>query len=72
MYSTIQKFAKKRHVPISRIESDLGFANGSIRKWETADSISLKKAKSVAEYLHIDPYTLILAGVDMERIDSER
>lgn len=71
MYSTIRSFAKKRHVSISRIESDLGFANGSIRKWEEAQTISLQKIKAVANYLHIDPYTLLLAGVDMDRVSEE-
>lgn len=71
MYSVIKNFAKKRHVSISRIENDLNFANGSIRKWETAETISVKKIKAVAEYLHVDPYTLLLAGVDMDKVTNE-
>lgn len=71
MYTIIKGFAKKRNVSIRKVEMDLGFANGTINKWEDSGSISLKKVKAVAEYLHVDPYTLLLAGVDMDKITDK-
>lgn len=71
MYTIIKGFAKKRNVSIRKVEMDLGFANGTISKWETAETISVKKVKAVAEYLHVDPYTLLLAGVDMDKVTDK-
>lgn len=71
MYTIIKDFAKKRNVSIRKVEMDLGFSNGTINKWEDSESISLKKVKAVAEYLHVDPYTLLLAGVDMDKVTNE-
>lgn len=34
MYTIIKGFAKKRNVSIRKVEMDLGFANGTINKWE--------------------------------------
>ena len=68
IYETIQNLAKKRNKSIRKIESDLGFSNGTIRKWDESQTISISKVKSVANYLGVDPYTLLLVGIDMNSI----
>ena len=68
IYDTIRNLAKKRKVSIRQIEMDLGFGNGTIRQWNDAPNIPLSKIKHVAEYLHVDPYTLLLVGIDMDRV----
>lgn len=52
LYEKIKEITKDRNISIYRIERDLSFSNGSIRKWSTSkpSAISLKK---VADYLSI-------------------
>lgn len=71
IYETIKDIAQKRHVPISRIEHDLGFSNGTLNKWNDSNSLPLGKVKAVAQYLQVDPYTLLLVGVDMDKVKVE-
>lgn len=71
IYDTIKDIADKRNVSIRQMETDLHFANGTIRRWNTS-LISIPKIKKVANYLHIDPYTLLLVGVDMEKIEDNK
>lgn len=68
IYETIQDLAKKRNTSIRQIENDLHFSNGSIGRWDDAQTISLEKVKRVAMYLHVDPYTLLLVGIDMNKV----
>lgn len=71
IYETIQNIAKKRHVSVRQIEKHLGFSNGTINKWNDSSAIPLGKVKAVAEYLDVDPYTLLLVGIDMDRVETE-
>lgn len=71
IYETIQDIARKRNVSIRQIELDLGFYNGTIKRWETTNTIPLSKVKAVAGYLHVDPYTLLLIGVDMDTVKED-
>lgn len=52
LYDKIKEVAKTKSLSIYRIERDLGFSNGSLRKWNnsTPSATSLKK---VANYLNI-------------------
>ena len=52
LYDKIKEVAQTRNVSIYRIEIDLKFSNGSLRKWNnsTPSATSLKK---VANYLHV-------------------
>ncbi|HFI0134824.1 TPA: helix-turn-helix domain-containing protein [Streptococcus suis] len=52
LYDKIKEVAKSRQVSIYRIERDLEFSNGSLRKWNDSkpSAISLKK---VADYLSV-------------------
>lgn len=68
IYKTIQEIAQKRGVSVRKIETELNFSNGTIHKWETAQTLPLGKIKAVANYLNVDPYTLLLVGVDMSKV----
>jgi len=48
----IQKFCKQDNISISKLERELGFGNGSIRKWD-ACSPSVVNLKKVSDYFHI-------------------
>lgn len=52
LYNKIKEVAKTKSLSIYRIERDLGFSNGSLRKWNnsTPSATSLKK---VANYLNV-------------------
>lgn len=52
LYDKIKEIANSRQISIYRIERDLGFSNGSLRKWNDSkpSAISLKK---VADYLSV-------------------
>lgn len=52
LYDKIKEVAKTKSLSIYRIERDLGFSNGSLRKWNnsTPSAASLKK---VANYLNV-------------------
>lgn len=69
IYENIRTFADRRNTTISAIEQHFGWANGTIRKWSTAKSLPLDKIKQVCKYLEIDPYTLILEGIDMDLVE---
>ncbi len=68
MYETIKKYTDKRDVSIRRVERDLNYPNGTIRNLDRSNRIPIDKVKAIAEYLGIDPYTLLLDGIDMERV----
>ena len=68
IYDTIKEFAKKRSVSIRQMETDLGFSNGTVNRWNGSATISLKKVQQVAEYLNVDPYTLLLDGIDFNKL----
>ena len=52
LYDKIKEVAKAKSLSIYRIERDLGFSNGSLRKWNNSipSATSLKK---VANYLNV-------------------
>ena len=52
LYDKIKEVAKTKSLSIYQIERDLGFSNGSLRKWNnsTPSATSLKK---VANYLNV-------------------
>lgn len=57
LYNNIKIICKERSIPISRMESDLGFPRSSICKWNENEP-SVLKVKKVSDYL----------GVSIERL----
>lgn len=72
MYKTISELCRKQHTSVRQVEIALGFYNGTIHRWDDPNTpIPLGKVKAVAEHLHVDPYTLLLVGIDMDRVEAE-
>lgn len=65
VYQHIQDVAKLKKISIRKIESDLGFSNGSIRKWQ--GSAPTDKLLRVANYLGTTPDYLILGRKNDEK-----
>lgn len=59
VYELIRETAEKRNIPISKVERDCGLSNGSIRKWNDAESPRLIAVWKVSKYLRI-PMTKIV------------
>lgn len=62
VYEHIQRLAKTKKISIRQIEIDLGFSNGSLRKWK--NSAPSDKLMQVAKYLGTTPDYLILGKND--------
>lgn len=54
----LRKYCEKHHIPISRIEKDLGFSNGSLAK---AKTIKDDRIVRICDYLNI-PTDYLLRG----------
>ena len=52
LYDKIKEVAKTKSLSIYRIERDLGFSNGSLRKWNNSPP-SATSLKKVANYLNV-------------------
>lgn len=70
VYQRIQEIAKRRKISIHQIEMDLGFSNGTMRKWK--NSAPSEKLSRVAAYLGTRPDVLILGHVDENKPIQQR
>lgn len=68
IYDTIQKIARRKGLSVREVERICGFAHGTIKRMDTGKTISLPKVKAVAHALGVDPYTLLLVGIDMGKV----
>ena len=59
LYDVIKEIAKKKGIPIRKIEDECGFAQGSMCKWNDV-SPSWDKVQKVANYLCTDIGEFIL------------
>lgn len=53
LYHRIKWLCSQKGVPISKLESDLGFGNSSIKKWERVSSPSVNKVIAIANYFGV-------------------
>ena len=53
LYERIKKLRKQKGVTIAKLESELGFGNASIKKWERISSPSVDKIIKVASYFGV-------------------
>lgn len=51
IYNNVKALAKKKNIPIRKIEMDCGLSQGSVCKWNDI-SPSAEKVKKVADYLN--------------------
>ena len=52
LYEAIKKLCERDKIRITQLERACGFANATVRKWETS-SPSVEKLKKVADYFHV-------------------
>lgn len=52
LYDKIKILAKERKISIRRLEEDLGYGNGSIRRWEE-NTPGIDKVEKVADYFGV-------------------
>ena len=53
VYERIKRLCAKKGITIAKLESDLGFGNASIKKWEKMSSPSIDKVVKVATYFDV-------------------
>lgn len=53
LYHRIKELCLQKGISISKLESDLGFGNSSIKKWEKVSSPSVDKIVKVASYFDV-------------------
>lgn len=63
LYENCRAECARKHTSIMQLEQKLGFARGSIRKWNT-NMPGIGKVKAVADELGV-PVEAIIAGVDL-------
>lgn len=52
LYEKIKLLAKERKISIRKLEEDLDYGNGTIRRWET-NSPGIDKVEKVADYFDV-------------------
>lgn len=50
LFDNVKALCNKRGITVWRLEKDLGFPNGGIRKWSESDP-GIRKVQKVADYL---------------------
>lgn len=53
LYQRIKELCAEAGITISKLESDLGFGNASIKKWERVSSPSINKILEVSKYFGV-------------------
>ena len=70
LYKRIKLLCAKRGITISKLETDLNFGNGSIKKWEKTSSPSINKIIKLASYFNVSA-DYLLGQTDIELSMSE-
>ena len=65
----IRAEADKQRIPIAKLERDLGFNHGTIRRWENSEP-SVEKVVRVADYLNVSIDQLCERSVEKEFIEE--
>lgn len=65
----IRTEADKQKIPIARLERDLGFNHGTIRRWENSEP-SIEKVVRVADYLNVSVDQLCDRSVEKDFIEE--
>lgn len=70
LYQRIKALCERTGISIARLESELGFGNASIKKWERISSPSVDKIIRVAGYFDVS-VDYLLGRTDIEGSISE-
>lgn len=66
VYERIKSLCQKKGITITKLESDLGFGNSSVKKWEKTSSPSIDKIVKVASYFDVST-DYLLGRSDLEK-----
>lgn len=53
LYLRVKELCQKKGITITKLESDLGFSNSSIKKWKQTSSPSVDKVVKIASYFDV-------------------
>lgn len=53
LYNRIQKLCEEKGISISRLETDCGFSNATIKKWKEKSTPGVDKIKTIAQYFDV-------------------
>lgn len=70
LYQRIKQLCSRKGITISKLESDLGFGNSSIKKWEKSSSPSIDKIVKVSTYFDVS-IDYLMGRTDIESSMSE-
>ena len=70
LYERIKELCNRKSISIAKLESDLGFGNSSIKKWEKTSSPSVDKIVKVANYFEVS-VDFLLGRSEIESSISE-
>lgn len=70
LYQRIKELCKRKGISITKLESELGFGNSSIKKWGRISSPSVDKIIKVASYFDVS-VDYLLGRTDIEGSISE-
>lgn len=70
LYQRIKELCSRKNISIAKLESELGFGNASIKKWEKTSSPSIDKILKVAKYFDVS-IDYLLGRTDIEGSISE-
>lgn len=70
LYMRIKELCAKKNMSITKLETELGFGNSSINKWEKTCSPSIDKILKVAKYFDVS-IDYLLGRTDIEGSISE-
>lgn len=65
LYQRIKTLCERNKISIAKLESELGFGNSSIKKWERISSPSIDKIVKVAGYFDVS-VDYLLGRTDIE------
>ena len=68
LYQRIKDLCAEKGITIAKLESELGFGNSSIKKWERTSSPSVDKIIKVASYFNVS-VDYILGRTDIKDPD---
>jgi transcriptional regulator with XRE-family HTH domain len=63
MVEKINQLCKQKNITIATLEKELGYGNGTIRKWDKSEP-SIYKVMCVANYMHI-PIDYLIGEEDL-------
>ena len=70
LYDRIKQLCAKKGISVAKLETDLGFGNASIRKWEKSSSPSIDKIVKIAAYFDVS-IDYLMGRTDIESPISE-